>query len=83
MGRRNEGGPLAGDIRSAAEFALCAEIRCNSNADLEVLHVPGDDGSQGWVPLCQRHYDAAALTGLEYVVETHGFVRPALDGGAS
>lgn len=64
-----------GAIREPVEWALCAEVDCDEDADLEVLHAPGDDGGRIWVPLCEPHYRRTPRFGLQYVVEVSGFVR--------
>lgn len=54
-------------------FGTCAVKGCDHDAQLEVFH--GDDECLLWVPLCPEHYRTGLDTGLEYVVEVHGFIR--------
>jgi len=64
---------LVPPTRPTGEWVICAEIHCDNLAVLDLLHRP-TDGTALYVPLCDIHLEQAP-TGLEYRLDTHGFMR--------
>lgn len=66
-------GPFeAGHQRPCVAGTSCAIEPCSTDAVAELLHkIPDEEGC--WVPVCQQHLEGPH-EGLEYIVETHGFL---------